>query len=238
MTHADIFTKFMIEYDKANITSSYPSLTDYEIATVLDKAYLALIAQKFTGNNARKAAFESDAKAIEDVRPLVQRCKIDPEEDGIYTATNEYVYKMPTNMLYYIDAYIDMYNNNKGVDNEQHLGQSVVLMPHQIAQKYRATSTNLPWIKEPIASIEGDYFYILIDQYQYNKSKGSLELTMIYLRKPSKFINSDGTIDKTSTFELDDSMAEELINLAILMSLEIVESARLKSKSELISLES
>ena len=49
MTHSDIYTKFMIEYDKANITSSYPSLTEYEIATILDKAYLALIAQKYTG---------------------------------------------------------------------------------------------------------------------------------------------------------------------------------------------
>jgi hypothetical protein len=76
MTHADIFTKFMIEYDKANITSSYPSLTDYEIATVLDKAYLALIAQKFTGNNSRQMAFEGDIKAIEDVRPLIKRTKI------------------------------------------------------------------------------------------------------------------------------------------------------------------
>ena len=46
MTHNDIYTKFMIEYDKANITSSYPSLTEYEIATILDKAYLAIIAQK------------------------------------------------------------------------------------------------------------------------------------------------------------------------------------------------
>lgn len=45
MTHSDIYTKFMIEYDKANMTSSYPSLTKYEIATILDKAYLALIAQ-------------------------------------------------------------------------------------------------------------------------------------------------------------------------------------------------
>lgn len=45
MTHSDIYTKFMIEYDKANITSSYPSLTKYEIATILDKAYLAIIAQ-------------------------------------------------------------------------------------------------------------------------------------------------------------------------------------------------
>ena len=73
MTHADIFTKFMIEYDKANITSSYPSLTDYEIATVLDKAYLALLAQKITGNNPRQVGFEADVKAIEDMRPLIKR---------------------------------------------------------------------------------------------------------------------------------------------------------------------
>ena len=53
MTHSDIYTKFMIEYDKANITSSYPSLTIYEVATLLDKATLALIAQKVTGNNPR-----------------------------------------------------------------------------------------------------------------------------------------------------------------------------------------
>lgn len=44
MTHGNIITKFLIEYDKAEITSSYPSLTDYEIATILDKSYLALIA--------------------------------------------------------------------------------------------------------------------------------------------------------------------------------------------------
>lgn len=72
MTHSDIYTKFMIEYDKANITSSYPSLTRYEVATILDKAYLALIAQKLTGNNQRKAAFESDTKALEDLRPLIK----------------------------------------------------------------------------------------------------------------------------------------------------------------------
>ena len=71
MTHSDIYTKFMIEYDKANITSSYPSLTKYEVATILDKAYLALIAQKLTGNNTRRAGFESDIKALEDLRPLI-----------------------------------------------------------------------------------------------------------------------------------------------------------------------
>ena len=54
MTHADIYTKFLIEYDKANVTSSYPDLTKYEIATILDKAYLALISQKILGMHLQK----------------------------------------------------------------------------------------------------------------------------------------------------------------------------------------
>lgn len=72
MTHKDIYEKFMIEYDKENVTTSYPSLTEYEIATLLDKAYLALIAQKFTGNNTRKVPFEGDEKAVEDLQPLIR----------------------------------------------------------------------------------------------------------------------------------------------------------------------
>ena len=43
-SHKNIYIKFMIEYDKANVTSSYPSLTEYEVANFLDKAYNALIA--------------------------------------------------------------------------------------------------------------------------------------------------------------------------------------------------
>ena len=54
MTYKDVYKKFMIEYDKADISSSYPSLTIYEVATLLDKAMLALITQKVTGNNPRR----------------------------------------------------------------------------------------------------------------------------------------------------------------------------------------
>ena len=95
----------------------------------------------------------------------------------------------------------------------------------------------MPWIKEPILSIEGNRIYLLIDQYAYSKSEGTLDLTLIYIRKPKKFVNGED-IDRTSDFELTDSMAEELINLAILMSLEIVESTRQESKSKMTVLES
>ena len=39
-------------------------------------------------------------------------------------------------------------------------------------------------------------------------------------------------------FELSDSMAEELINLALVMSTEIVESPRMQTKAQLRGLES
>lgn len=76
MTYADIKKKFLIEYDKANVTSSYPSLTDYEIATILDKSYLALIAGKVTGNNPRRQVFEGDVKAISDLQKLIRTAEI------------------------------------------------------------------------------------------------------------------------------------------------------------------
>ena len=71
MTHNDIYKKYLIEYDKANVTSSYPSLTKEEVATILNRAYLALIAQKVTGNNPRRVPFEADIKAISDIQELI-----------------------------------------------------------------------------------------------------------------------------------------------------------------------
>ena len=101
MTHKDIYTKFMIEYDKANLTSSYPSLTEYEVATVLDKAYNALIAQKITGNNYRRSTLESDIKSTADLEPLIRRKKMTAKT---LRDLNVMYADQPENMLYYIEA--------------------------------------------------------------------------------------------------------------------------------------
>lgn len=80
MTHVNIYEKYLIEYDKANITSSYPSLTKKEVVVLLNKAYIALISQKITGNNTRRATFGTDIKVTEDLRKLINTIKIQHSE--------------------------------------------------------------------------------------------------------------------------------------------------------------
>ena len=102
MTHKDIYTKFMIEYDKNNVASSYPSLTKYEVATILDKAYKALIAQKVTGNNARRTPFEADIKSISDLEPLVVRVNKPIVEGDGSMGINICKFELPTDFMYYV----------------------------------------------------------------------------------------------------------------------------------------
>lgn len=223
MTYKDIHKKYMIEYDKENVTSSYPSLTTYEIATILDKAYLALIAQKLTGNQQR-VPFEGDIKAIEDVRNLIASKKISKSNTTL-PIDNAVTYKL-SDILYFLTALVLI--DGKLVTTN--------LVNHKIAKNFMHTATNRPWIKNSVCYIEGDNLIVLYDDYSH-KNVGDLQLT--YIKQPDKFVDhiNGKTFDDTQ-FELNDTMVEELISLAIIMSLETVESPRLQTKLNTKALES
>ena len=223
MTYKDIHKKYMIEYDKENVTSSYPSLTTYEIATILDKAYLALIAQKLTGNQQR-VRFEGDIKAVEDVRNLIASKKISKSNTTL-PIDNAVIYKL-SDILYFLTALVLI--DGKLVTTN--------LVNHEIAKNFMHTATNRPWIKNSVCYIEGDNLIVLYDDYSH-KNVGDLQLT--YIKQPDKFV--DHIIGKTfddTQFALNDTMVEELISLAIIMSLETVESPRLQTKLNTKALES
>lgn len=227
MTHSDIYTKFMIEYDKANITSSYPSLTKYEIATLLDKAYLALISQKISGNNARKVGFEFDIKSIEDLRGLIKTVIINPNTHKSTFSDNELSYNTPLDLLYYIQS--QLIGTTKTTANVQ-------LQSHEIANNFKITNTNMPWIETPVAYMENDSIHVLVDYCVYKNVMGSTQMKLTYLHKPAQFVKVE-LFDDTE-FELQDTVAEELINLAIVFATESTQSSRLQTKTSILSLES
>lgn len=234
MAHNEIYTKFLIEYDKANVTSSYPSLTKYEIATILNKAYLALIAQKFTGNNVRQAPFEIDSKAISDLQPLITTTLLTKISRDTKYPTNCVVFNIPTDpkFLYYVSSRIQ-------INEDQN---TVTLVNHNDAQRFVETANNKPWIKNPVGYIEDGKFIVLYDNVKY-QDDAQLQVTVgqssfTYIKEPQKF--TDTSVVNSTTpipFELNDTMAEELISLAVLMALENVESSRTQIKSQMRGLE-
>ena len=234
MTHADIYEKFMIEYDKENITTSYPSLTDYEIATLLDKAYLALIAQKFTGNNQRRVAFEGDVKAVEDLQPLIKvdsstvTGKVDYKNELVVNLENKY-----NNILYIVDVCI-MYGDQQGVDALCDKCKQIQLKD---AYKFTRSSYNKPWSKTPMYYIYNKELHLLTrDINDIKKIINSVSYK--YIQNPKKFTSDTDISKSTVVFELSDTMAEELINLALIMATEVVESPRLQTKIQMKGLES
>ena len=182
MTHKDIYTKFMIEYDKAGASTSYPSLTEYEVATVLDKAYNALIAQKVTGNNVRRSTVESDIKSIADLGPLTKSEYLYLTKlDEFDFAQNVSKVESPKDMLYFLQASMRYKDgslwtpfNNKSEDVEGEYKYNPVdgittrsalvkLVNHEIAQKFFASASNIPWIKQPVCFIEDRDIYVVYD---------------------------------------------------------------------------
>lgn len=234
MTHTDIYEKFMIEYDKENVTTSYPSLTEYEIATLLDKAYLALIAQKFTGNNMRRVPFEGDEKAVEDLQPLVKTTEFDNLNnigDGLKSISLKQDVMFVISVLFG-DGYAGSGTNEPSLI----IGKQI---QSKDLYKFIQTVSNKPWSKYAMYCIQNGKIIVAqpnieLDWYSIQKCKYT------YISTPVKFTDNNKPISQQSDiqFELSDSMAEELINLALIMSTEVVESPRMQTKLELKGLES
>ena len=279
MTHKDIYIKFMIEYDKANVTSSYPSLTEYEVATILDKAYNALIAQKVTGNNIRRVGLEGDLKATTDIKNLIT--STDVAITKVEQNLNVWKGELPTDYLYFVTGSIEHLNSHTeddytktvedtAVDNLAFRKSIVRLVNHQIAENFIASSTNIPWVKNPVVFVEGDDIYVVVDPLKPYDSP----LSLSYVKTPNKFVKdfnqireavdaelqynttvqslshfdaiytddpdaelAQEIVQKFYEFECNDTVAEELISLAVAFALENVESQRLNSKLNMRGLE-
>ena len=187
MTHKDIYTKFMIEYDKANVTSSYPSLTEYEVATLLDKAYLALIAQKFTGNNPRRAPFEADTKAVADLAPLIVHKDIKLFRDGHEPAVNIAQYKLPSDYLYYVSSALNQHTNDP-MDQDRVRLVPAKLVSHSMAEKFFNTPYNMPWVKIPVCYSEGNSMFVVYDPVNTPKTNPGDPVHLSYIKKPKSFV--------------------------------------------------
>ena len=238
MTYNDIYKNFLIEYDKADVSSSYPSLTNEEIAAILDKAMYALIAQKVTGNNPRKVALDMDSKAMSDIAPLIKYFDTNylasGDSESLVTANNELLFKFGDTGTprYLLDGIIEYNAYDKEVVN---------LTTSLISDKFKETIHNKPWIKQPIMYIQssnlndGDkVIHVFVDSRHIDKGNLNPQLYIRGVYMPSTF---KGNKNNDTEFLLSDTVCEELINLAVIFACRNVQDPRLATVVQTKSLE-
>lgn len=238
MTYNDIYKKFLIEYDKADVSSSYPSLTNEEIAAILNKAMYALIAQKVTGNNPRKVALDMDSKAMSDIAPLIKYFDTNylasGDSESLVTANNELLFKFGDTGTprYLLDGIIKYNDSDKEVVN---------LTTSLISDKFKETIHNKPWIKQPIMYIQSsnsndgdEVIHVFVDSRYIDKGNLNPQLYIRGVYMPSEF-----TVNQNSDeiFLLSDTVCEELINLAVIFACRNVQDPRLTTVVQTKSLE-
>lgn len=230
MTRNELHTAFKVEMDKNSVNMAYggcPAFIDSEIDYWINKGYYNLLMQKFTGGTSNEVKFEGDVKRIADFDRLIK------------TDKNVSLTKDNSTNCAYLNNLLNRNNDNRGrmfyVSSVLSWGDNkatVKLLDHTQVKNFIKTYNNNPWIENPVGVIEDNTLKIYYDPISMESNSYSIDLT--YIKHP---VLINDLTSELQISELPDQTWYEVINRAVQMALENVESQRIQTKTSLINSE-
>lgn len=218
MTRDQLHIAFKIAMDKnaANVAfGGCPAFLDEEIDYWLNQGMYQEVSNKFTGLNTLKQPFEQSVKRIHDLENLI--CVENLIEANKEDSFNECVaMNALADKLFFVKC--DFRWGNK-VSN-------VILVDHQSAGNFRQTYDNVPYIATPVAVIENHDIRIFFDPISMKSDKYYVDLT--YVKIPTKIED----LPEEGMTEFPEYMQYEIVNRAVELALENIESKRMQTKSQ------
>lgn len=220
MTREELHIAFKIAIDKNSKSVAFggcPAFLPEEIDYWLNQGLFQEVNTKFTGNNSMKLSFEGSVKRTHDLESLV---RTDYNVSLIKEAGTNRCY-LPNlfsgKRMFFIDAILN-FGNNKA---------NVVLVTHADALKFKKTHSNNPWIDTPVGNIHDNSLYVYYDDVNMNADNYSIDIT--YVKTPTKIedLPSEGMT------EIPEYMQHEVVNKAVELALDDIESKRAATMNQL-----
>ena len=225
MTVADIHKAFKVMMDKnaeAVAFGGCPAFLSEEIDLFLNQAFIEVVSNKFTGTNVLQTPFEGSVKRIADLENMVKTDKgisLTLESDSnVLTLSN---FSNDGDRMFYVNGVLH-FNNT---------ASNCILVSHEDARKFVKMYNNDPWIDTPIATLEDNSLRVMIDTYTM---KAPFTLDITYVCYPPVI---DSTAPTTDINIVPDRILYEVINRAVVIALENIESKRTESKVQINSLQ-
>lgn len=223
MTVLDLHTAFKVNMDKNAQGIAFggcPAFLPEEIDMFLNEAYVQVIHNKYTGSNTVQVAFEGSVKRTADLQKLVVT---DSNISLVYPDTQSNVL-----LLNNFSSGKDDVQRMLYVDCILHFGDksaTCTLIDHTTAKAFLKTYNNNPWIDTPKAILKDDTLKIFIDSYKMVADSYTADLT--FIKYPTKINHTEYNKEIT---EVPDYILNEVVDRAVTIALENIESGRVQSK--------
>ena len=224
MTVSDIHKAFKVQMDKNTDAIAFggcPAFLPEEIDLFLNQAYKEVVNTKFTGHNILQQPFEQSVKRTADLEKLV---RTDKDVDLLYLDSSSNVLTLNNfsdTRMFYVDCVLN-FGNQKA---------NCRLIDHSNTKRFLQTYDNTPWVQIPVAVLEDGKLLIYIDPISMTASSYSCDIT--YVKYP-QVIDINNPL--TDLDEIPESVIYEVINRAVSIALENIESQRAQSKVTLNNL--
>lgn len=219
MTRDQLHIAFKIAMDKnsQNIAfGGYPAFLPEEIDYWLNQGMYQEVSNKFTGLNTLQQPFEQSVKRVHDLEKLIitENNIIAKKISNINECIIEDIFE---NKMFFVDAFFKF-----GAKKS-----NVLLIKHSETNNFKQTYDNLPYIQTPVAIIENNDLRIYFDPVSMKSDNYYVDLTYVKIPTNVEDLGEEGMV------EFPEYMQHEIVNRAVELALENIESKRIQTKSQL-----
>lgn len=221
MTCAELHLEFKFRCDKLD-TLNYPNFLPEEIDLILNNAQERLVKQRYGFNNIKRQSFEETEKRTEDLKEIVKNAILTPLPYSIDNIDEDARFLLlPTDHWFTLQE--------RATITCDYCGTPVTKKQEVDTVIHAEISTVL---KDPFRkpNVEKVLRLMYMDKVELISNCTIVDYQMRYLKKPNKI---DLTTNVTS--ELSEHIHSELVDLAVSIALEGIESKRSQTFNPLIN---
>ena len=219
MTVAETRNAFKVKLDKSNALA-YPDFTDEEIDFWLTEAQRRFIKTRYSGNNPQYKSFEMNEKRTADLKEVIKEDTLSPLGSGGGFGSNAETYDLPSDYWFPILERLNIIYtdcNNATVAEQV----EVKAIDHNKYSKYKKDPFNKPSKDRVLRIMQPGQAVVFVDS---TTTAGTLYVR--YIGSPLDFSDSQA-------LSVGEHAHEEVVDLAVLLALENIESPRTQSTSAL-----
>lgn len=233
MNVAQLILSFKLKLDKLD-SQAYPDILDPEVRFWLDEGADRFVKQRYERNNIKRKGFEETQKRTDDLRATVVTEVIGAVASTIYTG---FAYEVPLPIVgddryrYLLKVQVDV----DGLDCNS-ISQSNWTTPYQVQQDDINALLNDPFNdpipSKPLFTIEGNNLVFFTDGV-FTVVRARISYIRLFNKLQPGLPNTSVPYATATTeyTELSEDVHEEVVDIAVKMALENVESQRYQTNA-------